>query len=80
MSFVKKAFKSVTGLLGLSAPKVHIPDPVIPAAPAPTARTDAGASISIGSTSDNSRVSGGGVTKRKVDPLGGLGLGGLNIG
>ena len=87
MGFFSSIFKSVTKLLGLSAPKapaITIPKPAVPAAPAPTTRTDTGAIISIGTTVANKdqRVSGGGrrTSGRSAgDILGGLGRGGLSI-
>lgn len=78
MSIIKQLFKSVTSLLGMGAPKM--PEAKVPAAPAPTRRTDTGASVVIGSQSANARVSGSGTPQpRKVDVLGSLGLGGLNF-
>lgn len=82
MSKVKKMLKTVTKLLGLAPPKAPpLPKPVVPAAPAPTRREDTGAIVQIGSGAGDQRVSGGGTASigRKVDILGGLGLGGLNI-
>ena len=77
MSILKGLIQSVTSLLGLGAPK--IPTPAIPAAPAPTRRTDTGAIVNIGSPNANARVSGGAPAPRRVDVLGSLGLGGLNF-
>ena len=82
MSKFSKVLGGALNMLGLGAPKVPaMPAPAIPAAPAPTRRTDTGASVIIGSPTTDQRVSGGGSTSigRKVDILGGLGLGGLNI-
>lgn len=82
MSKIKKVFKSVTSILGLSAPDVKIPEAVVPAAPAPTTRTDTGAQINLGSSAiADQRVSGGGNSSigTQVDVLGGLSLGGLRV-
>lgn len=72
----------ITNLLG--GPKQpDIPEPKIPAAPAPSRREDTGAKVSIGSdNAKNARVSGGGrgnSSKSSGDVLGGLGGGGLNL-
>jgi len=61
-----------------------IPEPEIPAAPAPSRRQDTGAKVSVGAdAAKNARVSGGGTSsasKSSGDVLGGLGSGGgLNI-
>lgn len=88
MSKFKAVTKIVSGILGMGAPKT--PAPVIPPAelpqvPAPTAVTDTGADISLGSTADvkNQRVSGRSAVRKKsgnsVDVLGGLGQSGLSI-
>lgn len=89
MSKIKKVFKAVSGLLGMSAPKaptINIPAAELPVPPAPTAITDTGANVAIGAGSDvkNQRVSGRSVARRansgNVDILAGLGQGGgLNI-
>lgn len=56
------------------------PTPLIPAAPAPIRREDTGASVVLGSPTKDQRVSGGKSSiGKKVDVLGGLGLGGLRI-
>lgn len=87
------AASQVLGLGGVSKPKMPtIPEATIaspnipstniltPAAPAPIRREDTGASVVLGSPTKDQRVSGGksGIGK-KVDVLGGLGLGGLRI-
>lgn len=82
MSKFSKLLGGALSILGLGTPKVPaLPVPKIPAAPAPTRRVDTGASVIIGSPTTDQRVSGGGNTSigRKVDILGGLGLGGLRI-
>lgn len=82
MSKFSKLLSGALDMLGLGAPKVPaLPVPKIPAAPAPTRRVDTGASVIIGSPTTDQRVSGGGTQSigRKVDILGGLGLGGLRI-
>jgi hypothetical protein len=86
MGKVKKIFKSVTSILGLSAPKapeIQIPAAQIPAPPAPSAITDTGASVSIGTSADvkNQRVSGrtSGRSTGSGNFLAGLGRSGLNI-
>lgn len=80
MSKISKLVGSVTKLLGLSAPKMPaIPKAEIPATPAAVPQTNAGANIVLGTPIDTSRVSGTGTNKKKVDPLGLLGLGGLSI-
>lgn len=60
-----------------------IPEPEIPAVPAPNRREDTGARVTVGSdASKNKRVSGGGSggsTTRSGDVLGGLGRGGISI-
>jgi len=76
MSKFKKILGSVTSMLGLGAP--DMPTPAIPAAPAPVPRDNAGANVVIG-TSDPTRASGSGTAKKRLDPLGSLGLGGLSI-
>lgn len=85
MGKLKSITKSITGLLGLSAPKapaVIIPEAQIPAPPAPTAITDTGASVSVGtSVVKDQRVSGrtSGTTRSSGNFLAGLGRSGLNI-
>lgn len=86
MSKISKVLKSVTQFLGLSqeAPTINIPEAKIPDTPAPTAMTDTGASLSLGSANvANQRVSGRSSTAKKRkktnDLLGGLGQSGLNI-
>lgn len=68
-------------LMPAAAPK--IPEPVVPAAPAPMSRTDTGANIVVGADKGkDSRVSGGkGSSKTKTtgDVLGNLGRSGLSI-
>jgi len=83
MSKLKGIISAVSGILGGGAKAPKLPDPVVPAIPAPTTPTDTGAALAIG-TGDvkNQRVSGRS-TKRAAsagsDPLGGLGKSGLNI-
>lgn len=79
MSKIKKVFKSITSMLGLGAPDINIPKAEVPAAPAPVARTSTDADIVLGTPVDSTRTSGQGGTKKKVDPLGSLGLGGLSL-
>lgn len=73
MSKIGKVFSMLTG--GKS-PEVNIPAPAVPAAPAPTRRTDTGSTITLGTDAvKNQRVSGRGQTpgSRSVDILAGLG-------
>jgi hypothetical protein len=88
MGKFKSIVKAVSSVLGLSAPKsptINIPKAELPTPPAPTAITDTGADVALGSGGDvkNQRVSGRSVVRRKtsgsVDILGGLGQSGLNI-
>lgn len=62
---------------------VEIPEPKIPAAPAPSRREDTGANVVVGAdASKNQRVSGrtsGSSSSSSGDVLGGLGRGGLSI-
>lgn len=82
MSKIKKVVKSVTGALGLggsqSAPSVVLPPAQIPAVAAPPVATDTGATVIIGSDNvDDTRIgSSRRATKRQIDTLGGLGVGG----
>lgn len=83
MSKFKAVTKMIGGLLGGNAPKINIPKPEVPAAPAPTNPFDTGASIAVGvDQTKNGRVSS--TTRKKkgttsVDILGGLGLGNIGI-
>lgn len=82
---VEAIVSPIAGLLGALSPKApKMPKAEVPAAPAPTRRTDTGASVVIGSDAvKNQRVSGSAVKKtttRATDPLGGLGSSaGLNL-
>lgn len=91
---ITKIFKNVGQSLGLiptnkqlaaQVPKIPAPKvPEPPAPPASAARTDTGANVAIGTSSDikNQRVSGrssGRSGFRTGDILGGLGRGGLSI-
>jgi hypothetical protein len=78
--------KAISGFLfGADEPKaVEIPEPTIPAVPAPNRREDTGANIVVGSDAGkNKRVSGrksgSGSGSSGGDVLGGLGRGGLSI-
>jgi len=83
MSKFKAVLGGVANMLGLGAPKMPaIPAAKVPAPPAPTRRTDTGASIIVGSDDvKNQRVSGTRkTTSRAGDVLGGLGRGsGISI-
>lgn len=74
MSKIGKVLSIFTG--GSKAPAINIPAPVVPAAPAPTRRTDTGSTITLGTdTVKNQRVSGRGksTSSSSVDILAGLG-------
>jgi hypothetical protein len=61
---------------GGKTPTVNIPAPAVPAAPAPTRRTDTGSTITLGTDAvQNQRVSGRGKasSSSSVDILAGLG-------
>ena len=80
MSKISRVFRSVTSMLGMGGQSINIPKPEIPAAPAPVARSTAGANVVLGtSMTDTTRTSGQGTARRRVDPLGSLGLGGLSL-
>lgn len=68
----------ITEALGLTpkAPKLNLPDPVIPAPPAPSAVLQSGAEVALGSNDANQRVSGRAV-KRTVGRKTGAGISGL---
>lgn len=75
-------FKGLIGMVSslFKAPKIPtLPKAEIPATPAAVPQTNAGANIVLGTPVDTSRVSGSGTAKKKIDPLGFLGLGGLSI-
>lgn len=76
-------FKKIVGAIfgGGKAPKIVMPEAVVPAVAAPETRVDTGATVAIGTDAvKNQRVSGrGSQTKKKVDVLAGLGSGGLSI-
>lgn len=78
MSFFKGLVGMVSSLFKTPKPP-PIPKAQIPATPAGVPQTTAGANIVIGTPTDTTRVSGSGTSKKKVDPLGLLGLGGLSI-
>lgn len=75
--------EAVTGLLGFNKPKINIPEPKVPAVPAPNRRTDTGAQVVVGSDAgQDTRVTGrkaGSGTSSVTDVLGGLGKSGLSI-
>lgn len=81
---MSKAFKGVVSVVKnlFKAPKQpEIPEPVVPAAPAPTRREDTGAQVVLGSASSNknNRVSGRG-SGSSGNTLSRLGKGsGINI-
>lgn len=64
-------------------PDVNIPKAEVPAVAASSPRADTGASVKLGSTVKDQRISGGSsktVSVKSVDVLGGLGAGGgLNV-
>lgn len=73
---MSKIGKALSFLTGGKAPKIEIPAPEVPAAPAPTRRTDTGSTITLGTDAvKNQRVSGRGTTtgSKAVDILAGLG-------
>lgn len=76
--------EKVSEVLFGKAPEVDIPEPKIPAAPAPSRREDTGANIVVGAdAAKNKRVSGrksgSSSSSSGGDVLGGLGRGGLSI-
>lgn len=74
-------FKPLSKLLGIEQPKA-LPTPAIPAAPAPTARDDAGAMILTGTATDRAGTAGAGTKVRRPiqKALGGFSSGsGLNV-
>lgn len=81
---MSKVLESVSDALFGRPEQPDIPVPEIPAAPAPSTRTDTGANVVVGADKvQDKRVSGGSSTSTGSssggDVLGGLGKGGLSI-
>jgi hypothetical protein len=75
MSKFRKILSSVTGILGMGAPKPpELPTPQVAAAPAPTQNNDTGATIMIGRDAAlGDRITGSNKKRKVGDVLGGLG-------